>query len=335
MHWILTTTLLLCGAIAEASPTALKPFRAERLQFRGEVAALLEQGDYARLESLAAELREKDPRFSSGISKLVDFYLALTPPHTTVKILERHFVQWSLQFPGSYLPKTGLSLLALSRAARARGGGWADTVTPSQWKEYGERLKEARWWATSALADDPRDPEFFCRLITLCRNESCPREAAEGWLARAVGLKPEYDSAYVEMANYLLPKWQGDPDAFTAFATAAADGNRALGDVVYTRVATVALVSDGRKDGSAVRRTYPRLDWGRIKAGLLELDRRFPDSVRTYHLLARFARVYEDRETARAALLRIGRDWGPDAEDYWFEESAFREAWEWVSPSRP
>jgi hypothetical protein len=172
-------------------------------------------------------------------------------------------------------------------------------------------------------------------LIELCKWKGCSRATADALLARAIALNPNYDGAYAVMADYLLPRWHGSPEAVVEFASAASDQSQTLGNMVYARVAAVALLADGRQDGSAVRRMYPRLDWGRIRAGLLELDRRYPDSARTYHLLAHFARVYEDKETARAALLRLGRDWDRDGADYWFKELAFREAWDWAFGSSP
>lgn len=335
MHRIVAATLLLCGAVAEGSPTALKPNKTERLQFRAEVNALMRQGDYAKVEALAAELLENDSRFSSGESKLEELYVTLTPRRGAEKTVEKRHIEWFQQSPNSYLPKAGLSFVAVTRAGRARGTGWADTVTPEQWKKFDERLKEADWWAEGALNDKPRDPQFFCYLIQLCTLKSCPRTTADALLARAIALNPNYDGAYAAMAGYLLPRWHGSPDAFVEFAGAASDRSQTLGNIVYARVATVALLVDGRQDGSAVRRTYPRLDWGRIRAGLLELDRRYPDSAQTYHLLAHFARVYEDKETARAALLRLGREWDRDGPDYWFSESTFREAWDWAFGSSP
>ena len=335
MHRIVAATLLLGSAVAEASPTALRPLKTERLQFRAEVNALMRQGDYAKVEALAAELLEKDSRFSSGESKLEELYVTLTPRRGAETTVEKRHIDWFRQSPKSYLPKTGLSLVALRRAGLARGGGWADTVTPEQWKKFDERLKEADWWAQSALNDKPRDPQFFCYLIELCKWKGCPRATADALLARAIALNPNYDGAYAVMADYLLPRWHGSPEAVVEFASAASDQSQTLGNMVYARVAAVALLADGRQDGSAVRRMYPRLDWGRIRAGLLELDRRYPDSARTYHLLAHFARVYEDKETARAALLRLGRDWDRDGADYWFKELAFREAWDWAFGSSP
>ncbi len=332
---IVAGTLLLIGSVAEASPTTLRPSRTERLQFRAEVNDLMRQGEYAKVEALAEELLEKDSRFSSGEPKLEELYATLTPRRGAEKTVEKRHIEWFRQSPKSYLPKTGLSLVALRRAGLARGGGWADTVAPEQWKKFDERLKVADWWAQSALNDKPRDPQFFSYLIDLCKWKGCPRATAEASLARAIALNPSYDVAYAAMANYLLPRWHGSPGAFVEFAGAASDQSQTLGNIVYASVATVALRADGRQDSSAVRRMYPRLDWGRIRAGLLELDRRYPDSARTYHLLAHFARVYEDKETARAALRRLGRDWDRDGADYWFRESTFREAWDWASGSSP
>ena len=40
---------------------------------------------------------------------------------------------------------------------------------------------------------------------------------------RATKFEPEYFPLYRDFANYLLPKWEGEPGDATAFAKAAAD----------------------------------------------------------------------------------------------------------------
>ena len=148
--------------------------------------------------------------------------------------------------------------------------------------------------------------------------------------ASALAINPKYDAVYIPMANSLVPRWLGSSDAFVDFAEQAADDNRALGNIVYARIATVGLLIEGDK----YRATYPRLSWDRILDGLRQIEKRYPDSTRTAHLLARFAYVYEDRAVAREALLRLKSGWRSDFE-YWGKPSAFVKAYRWALDEDP
>jgi len=144
---------------------------------------------------------------------------------------------------------------------------------------------------------------------------------------------PKFDDAYVSMANYLLPRWQGSPEEFTDFAEKSANDNKALGNVVYARIAAVGLLADGDK----LPQVYPDLEWERIRKGLLEIDKQFPDSTRTHHLLARFAWVFRDKDTAREAQARLTDHIDTDVVNFWWTPYNFLAARKWAlqDPAAP
>lgn len=321
------TGILLAGALLTAGPGPLRSESAERTAFKNEVRGLLRQRDFPKLESLAADLVKKDPRYACGVSKLVDFYVALEPADTPGSDDAQFavFTAWAQLRPNSYIPKVGFALVEHWRAGEARGSKWAHETSPEQWREHDRHAQLALDWGRKALADKPRDPELYAQLIGLCRGADCSQSQSEDWLASALAINPNYDAVYIQMANFLLPRWRGSPEDFTEFAKRASDANEKLGNIVYARIATVGLLIE-----DDFRSTYPDFEWKRILAGLDEIDRRYPDSNRTYHLMARFALAYKDREVAHDAMSRLTESWDADASQYWPFQGLYSAARRWA-----
>jgi hypothetical protein len=340
-HALLVGIMVLAGAggdagpsTAAAAPTAVAPLHPEspeREAFRTQIRGLLQRGEFDELERIAQSLTSDDPRFSSGVSKLVDLYTAFEPTRGVgpdgPDARTAAFTAWAKEKPSSHWPKVGLSVVEALRAATARGPALARDVSPDQWNEHDRHAKAAWEWGQKALADGAKDPEIFTHMIGVCRSVNCPREQAARWVAAATAMNPNYDSVYISMANYLLPRWLGSPEEFVAFAEKSSDENKALGNIVYARIATVALLTEGND----LRKTFPGLQWERIQSGLREIDKRYPDSARTYHLLGHFARVFEDHAVAHEALTRLGGGWDADASSYWYSPFVFREARYWAT----
>jgi hypothetical protein len=68
---------------------------------------------------------------------------------------------------------------------------------------------------------------------------------------------------------------------------------------------------------------------------LLETDKKYPNSTRTYHLLARFARLYEDRDAARDAMSRLSDRFDDDVANYWYSPYDFIEGRRWAMQGAP
>jgi hypothetical protein len=306
----------------------------ERGTFKAQVGNYLRSGEFDTLERLAHTLIKDDPRYACGVSKLVDFYAVLEPSDDGgidgIDSRVATFTAWEKAKPDSYLPKAGFAMAEEWRAYKARGTKRAKDVTPEQWEGHARHMKLAEQWAGKALAYDPGDPQLFTYMVGLCRALSCPPERFAKLLASALAINPRYDAVYVPMANSLVPRWLGSSDAFVDFAEQAADDNKALGNIVYARIATVALLIDLDK----YRATYPRFSWDRIQDGFRQIEKRYPGSTRTSHLLARFAYVYEDRAVAREALLRLKSGWRADV-NYWGTSTEFLKAYRWALDEDP
>jgi hypothetical protein len=120
------------------------------------------------------------------------------------------------------LPNSALPLLFKGEfytlyAWDARGGGWANTVTPDGWKHFADRLATAHQALDQAWAIDPTRSEICDWMITLAMGEGAPRDKMEVWFDRAMQLNPDDRQACSNKMTYLEPKWLGSPAAMIEF----------------------------------------------------------------------------------------------------------------------
>lgn len=127
-----------------------------------------------------------------------------------------------------------------------------------------------------------------------------------------------------------MPRWHGSPKELHDFALSAVEmAGPELGDIMYLRVAVIPLLLDAE----TFRTEYP-FSWPRLRHGLDELNRRFPDSSRTINLYGWLACRYQDVDAAREVMPRLS--WGADSEmeEIWKQKSRFDACKQWVE-SKP
>jgi hypothetical protein len=107
---------------------------------------------------------------------------------------------------------------ALTRYAwDARGGGWAETVTPEGWRGFQERLRLARAALTEAWELDNTNSLAAASMITVCMGEGADRQEMERWFKRALDADPGNFNACSRKLTFLEPKWGGSAEDMLAF----------------------------------------------------------------------------------------------------------------------
>jgi hypothetical protein len=302
-------------------------FTKERLAFRQSVTALFESGHVDALEEQARELRVKRPRFSSGTPILFDFYEAFNPasahiPQPAKESYASRVLLWAESKPKSLLATMAAIKVTTYRAWKARGRGYANTVTDEGWKEF--ELQEGKAWSLAQSADQlgAVDPALYNEMLNLCTNLNKPRRDLDAVFGKLVAIDPAFDQAYVAVAHYLLPRWHGSARELHDFALRVTEESRhTTGSAAYARVAiVVALV-----EHSKIVTEYP-FDYQRLKKAFQELDNRYPNSGRTINFFAWFAFTYGDLDTARPLMDRIAREWTTDGDEVWGGRAQFERA---------
>ena len=157
---------------------------------------------------------------------------------------------------------------------------------------------------------------------------------AQGWdlakstdlLKEATALAPDYYYYYRSLANYMLPKWEGQEGDSANFAEQSANrmgGTR--GDMLYFRIGEGIVCACDEPE-------FTRLSWPRLQKGYEAIEKEYGSSVSDLNVLALMATKNGDSVTADAAFKRIGDN--HDIEK-WVTEDFFNQMKTWASQFAP
>lgn len=113
---------------------------------------------------------------------------------------------------------------------RARGSGYADTVTEKGWREFQAHLAKAREHLTQAWQLNPQRPLAPARMVYVSLGETGLAEMRL-WFDRTVAAQLDYPGAWSNLRWGLRPRWYGDPQAMLALGKAALNTRRFDTDV--------------------------------------------------------------------------------------------------------
>ncbi|HAT09493.1 MAG TPA: hypothetical protein DCS97_02625, partial [Planctomycetes bacterium] len=121
--------------------------------------------------------------------------------------------------------------VAINAAWKARGGGWASSVTEKGWQGFRAGLAEARQALTAAWQALPESASAASLMITVSMGDGSNEKQV--WFDRAIAADPGCLDAWKRMSNALSPRWGGSTQQLLALAQrAVADarpGNRLAG----------------------------------------------------------------------------------------------------------
>ncbi|HUA39347.1 MAG TPA: hypothetical protein VMA35_13225 [Candidatus Sulfopaludibacter sp.] len=115
-------------------------------------------------------------------------------------------------------------------AWRARGGGYANTVTKEGWQAFEENLARARDVLTRAWKLQPGFPLAPCRMIYVSLGDS-GIEQMRVWFDRTLNAQVDYPRAWSDLRWGLRPRWYGSEAALLALGRTAIQTGRFDTDV--------------------------------------------------------------------------------------------------------
>jgi hypothetical protein len=142
----------------------------------------------------------------------------------------------------------------IADAWKARGSGWAKTVTEAGWKGFYASLAKARTNLTTAWEMHPDYPEAATRMIQVAKGEAGQREESPHlWFDRAILAQLDYTPAYREYTEQLLPRWGGSHEAMLNFGWECLDTRRFDTDIPWQYYVMVyRIVNDLDSPGTAL-----------------------------------------------------------------------------------
>ena len=279
----------------------------ERKSIEGAAAALIKTKDFDKLELLAAKYRSSGESFADGSWKLSCVYggVSLSDTNTDAEWKGRLSAlrEWIAGKPESITARVALAATLIDYGWRARGGGWADSVTPDGWRLFGQRLHQAQAVLDQALELTNSCPGYWSYQMILARGLSYDKELFNVIFKQATNAYPGYVTYQFHRAVYLLPRWGGEPGEWEGELTKAADqlGGDA-GDMLYAQVVWRVDECVGMKNIFDEN----QLSWPRVDRGFAVIEKKFPDSLAAKNERAHLAVLAKDKANARKYLGETG-----------------------------
>ena len=185
-------------------------------------------------------------------------------------------------------PKEGFVLLLkgefeINQAWRARGSGYADTVTEDGWKQFSTHLAQAAQALEKAWKLSPSNPKIAIQMMQVELGEGKGRKRMELWFDRAMALDPDNYDACHHKRNYLEPKWHGSPEEMIAFGRECVASEKWGGRVPLTLVdAHVSLAGYAKAVGNTNYWQQPQV-WTDIRAAFEKFFALNPDGTGWRH----------------------------------------------------
>lgn len=266
---------------------------------------------YVELETIASQLRVSKERLPGGAWKLNAFYSGLHEPQSGDDASDNEWQihldklrKWATRTPDSITPHVALADALVNYAWKARGEGFADSVSAEGWRQFRGRLVLAEKELDEGERLGTKCPHWYVPKLRIGLGQGWELDRFDKVFNEGVALEPTYYYLYRLKAVYLLPRWHGEAGDWERFA-----------DESYQRV--------GGKDGAILYyligshlRTYygrwyfrqSQVSWPRMREGFIELDRAFGVSNERLNEACLLAALAEDRETAQPLFARIGEN---------------------------
>ncbi|WP_175517192.1 WD40 repeat domain-containing protein [Planctomicrobium piriforme] len=295
-----------------------------------QVNQLLLDRQYEQLETLAQKYRDEKSQTQLEVSKLDLFYISLTSPTRGQSQSYRQAVEdrvsqletWVSERP-SYTAQVALGWGLSDVAWAARGGGLADTITNEASRAMDDACDRAELVLQEAASHRVQDAARPWAEMTLGNLRSYSPQRMRKLMKEVSTINPWNRSAIGALVNYSLPRWHGEPGGLVTLADdLARDQQQETGEFNYALVADLAY-----EYGEFRRFSKDGFDWKRVRQGYLDWARHSPDLPIIWGKLAFYARIADDRETARDAFQRLQ---GVYSEGCWETKDRFQQCLAWA-----
>lgn len=257
-------------------PLKFQPSEAalEATEWEQKGEALLAAKNYDEIEKVAASLQKPKAADVMGEPYLLSFFHGLLQNKEGQGALRSRIAAWRAARPKSNLARLASIQLWTNAAAKARGGGFASTITPAMSAEMDAALQRG----SQTVQDLPRtafsSPLSFTVVMRWGRLAGAPREFFDDLFAQGTAKFPDYLPLYSTQAYNLLPRWFGEAGEAEALLKTRADKiGGADGDIFYGMMVWDLATTTGQLSLDS------HFDYARAHRGLKLLHERFPDSV--------------------------------------------------------
>ena len=302
----------------------------ERQQIVQAARALLGNKDYAGLEALAAKYRAAKEPNPDGTWKLGYVYEGLEPAGNDSEAAWQSGLSqlqaWMKARPQSATARIAMARAMVSYGWKARGSGYADSVSQASFQTFLSRLQKAAGHLGEARRLNEKCPLYWSTLMKVSLGMQLDKQRYKENFDKAVQEFPDYKYYYNMRATFLLPRWYGEPGEWLKDLTETCDrvGGKS-GDLIF---AQVFWSLDGYTDSVEVMRK-DRAVWERVERGFAALKEQFPDAQSVKAEYAYLASYMGQREKTQNAIIEM-----KDGVDLvvWEGEKKFQKLLNWAFP---
>ncbi len=299
--------------VALAAFPALRAQAASEMEERKAIIAAtlasFQKEDFAELERVSTEYRQKRSRLPSGVWKLYWFNAGLTSARNDIPkenfeaaftALEEKTRRWTRQFPKSAAGHIAYSQVLIAHGWAYRGSGYASTVKPEAWKPFRQYLALARANLEKNKKVASVDPTWYVTMSEIATAQSWGTVEFDKMLNEGLEREPLAYEIYFTALRYMTPKWGGSLERFDEFARMAVKRTQKKeGQSLYARIYWSAACCEFKND--LIKNS--KVDWPTMKAGFEDIIARYPDpwNIANY---AKFSCYAQDKPATRQVFDR-------------------------------
>ena len=298
-------------------------------EYANEIRDLLLHEKFSELDEIARANRDGS-LLAGGDWKSFDYYIAIEQPFSYHLLTDADYqkeiataTRWKASFPESAAARISLASFYLQYAWLARGEGYSDSVSASQWELFHERAATAEQILKEAAQLKERDPHWYYVMIGIAKAQGWSQTDTRELLDQALAFEPGYQHFYTAYSYYLLPEWYGNAGDIQTLAEEAAEKYpEPRGSILYFQIMST-LGCHCR----TIEEQLAKADWPKLKLGYENLTRIYGTSNYNANRLAAMAAVFCDKEAAHAAFKDVAyRD-----TYVWTDEASFTSSRDWAN----
>ena len=172
-----------------------------------------ENKEYDKLEELADEGRSVENSWPNGNWKVVPVYVGLELDESAKDdawiTRQQALKDWLHARPASITARVALARNLTDFAWKARGSGYANTVSESAGKMFAERLDQAAEVLNEAKGLKEKCPVYWTTLMKIARGLQVSKIQFDNIFKQSIQAWPDYSPIYIQRATFLLPRWYG------------------------------------------------------------------------------------------------------------------------------
>jgi hypothetical protein len=296
--------------------------------YRSRIRNLYSNRNFDQLEKEADQARQTKARFGNGGWLLFSYYDSLgcrdSEPESMWQLHDQIHQDWIKAKPESITASVAYARFLLDYAWHARGHGYADSVTTNGFDLFNERTEQASKVLNDAKKLNAKCPMWWDESLAVALGQGLDRSAYDQLFAQAKSVEPQFWIFDTMQANYLLPRWYGQPGDWEAAAAQEAQRPGGLGWEGYARVVSVLRTDYGNIFSES------NASWAKTQLGFEIMRKEYPDSLEILSTYCYLACVAGDRIEAKKLF---GELHGRVLPYVWVDTNHFIKAHNWAFAS--